>query len=944
MEHAGRSQKAGYRTLAAVAWLALGPMAMLSPLWVAPTSAGEDDVVYYFPLRGEMARAIAQGRPGLWNPQEQCGTPLVADPQSAPLYPPTWLFAVMPDKAAYSLNIFIALALAGLGAYLYLRKIGLGPLPTVFGATVFQYCGFMVGHRVHLSMICSASMLGFGLWAIESIRDRPRAAAAALPGIVFLALAGGHYPIVANMMLIWGAYLLLRGRPWRRSLPIAAVSVALAAMLALPHLQAAFRLIGAVTRQELGYATAGENSFLPTNGILALFPLFMGCRTQNFFAPQPWWGAWHLCETLGYVGLVTLALAAAGIWRLWRPSGPWRGTVRLWAVLGLAGGVWMLGYYLPPVFWVIHKLPVLNIVRAPARMLLLVDFALATLSAVALHVLCRSGAPRPRLGRTLRRWVTLYLPACMAAALLATAALTAVFQPWYPDRFGQPFVGGPADAWRSLRPTNPALWVPLAVLAGSAASVVWFGRAPRRRAALLLIVLVVDLGIVARHVDIPGDVNDAIDPTRSVTAECVKADAGDEPFRVLHLTSDYFVQPTDALAPKTSSVFGVANLAGYGPFQTPAYAHLFNFRIWGRSRQWPWLVRRNHLLSLYNVRYLICQPMYREVIESVVIPGSDAAPADGPNLLGETWQVHRAAQVAGPILRLDGASLMFEGSAEQDVRLAPGAVYRIELEARAPRGAANHLVADLYDPDGPDRPAFDRESCRLYAQAKHMGRLWRRHQWTFQLPSDAPADLCFSLRTRSERPIEVRHVALRRATWETPLNLGDRLRPGERVYELVAEVPPRRSGDETVFVYRNKLCLPRSFRIERVVPFDSNERAIEAMRFSPDKYDLTREALVAGDPPAGDGPWTFHSVAAQVPYSPGERDGCIANGLGRLLATGSEADAKPSPGMAPEMGMIAAAGALGYVAFILAAGRTKRWGRQDRFKDGRSTGSDVDTS
>jgi hypothetical protein len=824
--------------------------------------------------------------------------PLAADPQAAVMYPPTWLFAALPPLPAYALNIFIAFALAGLGAYMYLRRLGVNLTAAAFGATAFQYCGFMIGHRVHLSMIATAAMLGWGLWAIECSRDRPRRTLVAMPFIVYLALSGGHWPAFVNTSIIWIIYLLLRGRPLGQSLAVTAGGAAIGLLALGPQIVSSFELLAAATRQHVGFAIAGENSFPPTNIVLSMFPLLMGCRTPNRWVQQPWWGAWHLCETLGYVGLLTLVLALVALWRLWRrrAGGPWSGTVKLWGGLLLGSAVLMLGYYLPPVFWVMHKLPVLNIIRAPARWLEVADLALAVLAAIGLHV-CSGGtgfqpvsptdsqlpeehrlkacatnprlkacateprlkacATEPRLEAcatrlcvSFRRGMLLFLPAVMLAVLGVMALLTVLLQGLFPEHFGGPFVGGPADVWRALSPANPALGVPWAIWSVSAGVVVLFLKRPHRRAWLLVACLVFDLLIIARAVDMPANpAAAAIDPNRSATAELVKAFSADQPFRVLHLTNDYFVRPAAALAPKTSGLYGVESLAGYGPFQTPAYAHLFGLRIFGYSRDWAWLVRRNHLLSLYNVRFLLCQEPFRQVVESVIIADPNAPPqADGPNLLTGPWRLDRAAADSDSI-RLDRAWLLYPAQAIQDVDLAPGQIYRIELSARSPQGEGDWLWAEVTGSS--PAAAFNDDCARLLVPAEQIGRQWRHHAWTFELPPGAPAHLRFTLKTWSETPIEVRDVHLVASCWERPVNLGGRLSAGEPVYELLASYETMGDQATTIYVYRNRLCLPRTYTISRAQVLADEDAVIEALRWRPEEFDLTQEALMTAPAPAG---------------------------------------------------------------------------------------------
>ncbi len=149
-----------------------GPPLMLYTLWVNPLSAGEDDLVYIYPLRVMVGQALQQGRWPLANPLEATGSVLMADPQSAVMFPPTWLFAILDGKLAYSLSVFLAFSVAGGGAYLYLRSLDLARPAAAFGGIAFMFCGFMVGHRVHLPMIQTAGFFPWGLWGIERLRRR----------------------------------------------------------------------------------------------------------------------------------------------------------------------------------------------------------------------------------------------------------------------------------------------------------------------------------------------------------------------------------------------------------------------------------------------------------------------------------------------------------------------------------------------------------------------------------------------------------------------------------------------------------------------------------------------------------------------------------------------------------------------------------------------------
>ena len=544
------------------------PPLMLYTLWSNPLSAGEDDVVYYYPLRTLVGQAMGEG---VWrgvNEFEAGGGALMSDPQSAWLFPASWLFVVMKGRLAYALSIFAAFWIAGGGGYVYLRKLGLVCAAAAIGAIVFMFCGFMVGHRVHLAMVHTASFLPWGLWCIETARTSPRRAFAFAFPVMFLAIAAGHWPTLIHLGVIWSAYFLFRGRPLVRSALVLGLAGALAVALAAPQIATTWDLLHQTTRQQIGYATAGENSFFPAAGIMAVFPMIFGLRTPNFF-PQQWWGPWHLCEMLGYVGLVTLVLAGAAVWGLFRRGAGGRGSgsrgehsagvdaercrwVRAWTGIAIGAGVWMLGYYLPT-YRLIHALPVLGVVRCPARMVLAVDMALAALAAIAVHVLLvrpAGGAIADGLARAARRAATVVVPAAMAACLVLLAGAAWALRGIWTTNWAIP-MGSAADALRAVAVGNPAVWVPVALLAATAAVVWLWLRAPRKRVALLIAMLLVDLLMLTRFVDVPPDYARLPFAEASPAADWLRDNASpDRPFRVLGLSDSYHHRPGELLLPK----------------------------------------------------------------------------------------------------------------------------------------------------------------------------------------------------------------------------------------------------------------------------------------------------------------------------------------------------------------------------------------------------------
>lgn len=822
------------RSILPILLILLAPAVMLYTLWGNPVSAGEDDIIYYYPMRKMVGEKLRELQWPLENPYEATGMPLMADPQSAVMYPPTWLFAFTDAKSAYSLTLMLAFAAAGLGTYGYLRAIGLARVAGVFGAVAMMFCGFLVGHRVHWSIIHTAAWLPWGLWCIDRVGAKPLACMAGMVAVAYLALTAGHWPTFIHMGVIWGAYLLFRARPLARSLVVVGAAMFLVMLLAAPQLDATVRLMGAVTRNAIGYATAGENSYFPASAVLMLFPMLFGCRTANFF-PTQWWGPWHLCETLGYVGLVTLVLAFVGVWTLYRKkkhkkisrggdeeinTAPadlhlgasdvedvqrFRRLVRVWTWMGIGALVWMLGYYLPT-YRLIHMLPVLGVVRCPARMILAVDMALVTIASITVHLVIAGAGPwSTQLAVSVRRGATVKLPIAMVIAAALTAAVGGL-SVWLWGGYLPFFEGSGTTALRSVLPTNPAVWVQVVLAIATIAVVRWWLASPRRRAAVLVALVLADLFFVTRFVDVPAGGTVAPDPEDSPAARWLKRQGREAMgYRVWGIGETYHDRPAELLRPKTAHGLGISTINSYGPFQSAAHAQLFEFQIFGTNRNWASLIRRNDLLTVYGVRYILtARKDVREVLESVRLP-KGPSPEDGPDLLTGMWRLSGAESNRG-ILTLQTPVMWRRSTAWKTVRVRPDTIYRISLDACGPEGgAANYLRAEL-NVSGRDMPWPEKDPLGLMAFADQIGQGWRHFEWTFKTPADIDGEVEFRVYTMSERPIRVRRVRLRESHWDQPrvYNFHSYSRwAGRPLYELRAELPPCSPGQPPVAIYEN---------------------------------------------------------------------------------------------------------------------------------------------
>ena len=157
----------------------------------------------------------------------------------------------------------------------------------------------------------------------------------------------------------------------------AAVAIGLAALVLLPALEYA-RLS---PRAELSYREAARYSLVPALLGEMLVPGLFSSREPGLY-----WGVWDRVAS-GYLGILPLILAGLAV--LLR-----RGRrVRLFVVLAVVAFLLALGGESVVHGWAYRLLPGFGQLRAPARMVLLLDFALAALAALGLDRLLAPAGP-----------------------------------------------------------------------------------------------------------------------------------------------------------------------------------------------------------------------------------------------------------------------------------------------------------------------------------------------------------------------------------------------------------------------------------------------------------------------------------------------------------------------------------------------------------------------
>lgn len=483
-----------------------------------------DGITQFYPWRVQTARAFREGQIPLRNPYQfgaEGGTPLLANSQSAPLYPPNALFYLMPpDRVwfAFGLSAALHLFLAASGMFTLLRALGLVRGASALGAATFALSAPVITWLALPTFLAVSCWVPWLLWWVHRAHRHAgtrtgRLAAVGAGACGGLMLLAGHLQIALYGLLtalIFGLYLGAREMRARRvrALPWAGAAVAvgaLALMVAAPQVLPSVELSRvshrvAVRSMETYRGNMGT-ALPPRNLVTLLAPDFFGHPNRGVYWNDSDRGGNNYAEWALYVGVLPLLLAVYAVALPWKtpaaapgdaaatqgaPLPPERGAFTLLALLAL-----LLAMGTPLnllLFWLV---PGFASTGNPARVLVVLALALSALAAMGAQALT-GGAAFPAAARSRALLVAVSVPVLAAAFGMARAAAFAPVA--LPP--GTPFAAALEQAAPGLMVAG--VWLALAVTALAllprlTSGAVGAGRGPLARAALVALA-VADLG------------------------------------------------------------------------------------------------------------------------------------------------------------------------------------------------------------------------------------------------------------------------------------------------------------------------------------------------------------------------------------------------------------------------------------------------------------------
>jgi hypothetical protein len=389
---------------------------------------GGDVYAYYLPQKAYLADALRNGEIPLWNNRGGYGYPLLAESQTALLYPTTiplfWWFDL---NTAYNAQQLLHYAFAFVAVVGYARRIGLSPNAARFAAIVFVYGWFPP--RICLEWaIVTGAWLPVVLWMAEAhLQTRQwRFASAAAVGLCLQILAG-HFHLAFITQLTLLAYVPIRlfvfpsGLPAesmrRRGRLVASLMTAFVLSLGLSAVQL-------LPTWELTQLSQRGGSSPNTNPAYGHIPVWYW---SQMIAPWMWYPVEAQIEFEGdlnsllppgspgtnmveahlFCGLTPMFCAVLGIL-----YGGNLGSRRwLWLLLGMAALAYTPGWLLP----VLGKLPGFGFFQGAGRFGIVTTLAVGLLAGAGVDSLCR------RVGRVVP-WIL--VPLCCGVTLWELATVS----------------------------------------------------------------------------------------------------------------------------------------------------------------------------------------------------------------------------------------------------------------------------------------------------------------------------------------------------------------------------------------------------------------------------------------------------------------------------------------------------------------------------------------
>lgn len=351
-----------------------------------------DPVRQQIPWKTFSIASVQSGQIPSWNPYNFSGTPNLANFQSGVYYPLNLIFFISDYKIAWSIFILLQPFLVLVFTYLYLRNLNLDEYSSYLGAIIFAFSGFFSmwlswGNILHTALWLPLILLSIDkIYRVKKLNKRNVIWSIILFVSLIFAIFAGHLQTLFYLLIFSSVYFLARlyqSSKRIRFIFLVGIPAGIAFVIGLIQILPTLQFIELSARSfDLARPWEKEGWFIPLNQLIQLIaPDFFGNPTTLNY-----WGVWNYGEMTAYMGIGAIILALLAI--LFRRD---KKTIFFFsaAVVSLIFATSNIFSKLP----FILDIPLIS-TSQPTRLIFILNFSLAVLSALGLNFLIIKGKLR----------------------------------------------------------------------------------------------------------------------------------------------------------------------------------------------------------------------------------------------------------------------------------------------------------------------------------------------------------------------------------------------------------------------------------------------------------------------------------------------------------------------------------------------------------------------
>lgn len=586
-------------------------------------------ILQFIPWRHLAVEIIRSGEIPFWNPYSGMGAPLLANYQSALLYPGNWILILLEfvggivwSVRGQAYLIFVHFILAGMGMKRWVKEMGIGGNGQLISGIGFGLCGYLVSRASFQSIIITATWLPWILYFVTrqvwGVRSNTRRNYVWLCLVLTLQFLGGHAQTCWYSLWLTTLWVIFLG--WQKSrseqssvwLSIRkevlswGTAVGAALLLASPQLlPTAEYLLNSQRSGGVDAQIGSVYSFWPWRLLTVLVPNLFGNPASGDY-----WGYGNYWEDAVYSGSMAFPMALYGLIYMIIPTqvnedrdSPrvrLRRIVLFWWALIIFSLILAMGKYFP-LYSLLLKIPGYEMFQAPTRITLVAQVGIALLAGIGLDLWSKPCGKR-------LYWLRL-ASAGSVSVILAAGLFKIAFQEVYPTISTSVLIFGIQMFIFSLlllkKPENEDKFanVRWSYLAGMFLMVdmIWAGWGLNPAT---------DMDVYRRNID---------QPFISSSSERVYLGAQDE-YRIKF--TDYFRFDTfhathnwqgvrHALLPNTNLLNNIAMINNFDPLVPARYAEWMNILAEAESKEEKSIAER--YLNLSSVKWVVINDSRQQV-------------------------------------------------------------------------------------------------------------------------------------------------------------------------------------------------------------------------------------------------------------------------------------------------------------------------------------------